>query len=111
MCTGARCGMAEIDGGVVNRLLNVPGSVHPRLGWHTDGLRDLFYGRMPQRMLNIGLHLDRCTRQNGGLPPIPGSHTQGFWSMCFPKKYFLSHDDDPAPGCGETEPPGPTAHD
>ena len=45
-----------------NRYLNVPGSVYPRLGWHTDGLRDLFYGRMPQEMLNIGLHLDRCTR-------------------------------------------------
>src|SRR5690349_6294207 len=38
----ARVGDAEKDGVVVNRYLNVPGSVHPRLGWHTDGLRDLF---------------------------------------------------------------------
>ena len=91
----ARIGDAEKDGVVINRYLNVPGSVYPRLGWHTDGLRDLFYGRMPQRMLNIGLHLDRCTRDNGGLRLIPGSHTQGFWSMCFRKPYFVSHGDDP----------------
>jgi hypothetical protein len=65
--------------------------VHPRLGWHTDGLRDLFYGRMPLPMLNIGLHLDRCTRDNGGLRLIPGSQNQGFLSMCFRKAYFVSH--------------------
>jgi hypothetical protein len=108
---GARIGDAEKDGVVVNRYMNVPGSVYPRLGWHTDGLRDLFYGRMPQRMLNIGLHLDRCTRQNGGLRLIPGSHTQDFWSMCFRKTYFISHDDDPAEVCVETEPGDLTVHD
>jgi ectoine hydroxylase-related dioxygenase (phytanoyl-CoA dioxygenase family) len=96
---------------VVNRYLNVPGSVHPRLGWHTDGLRDLFYGRMPQQMLNIGLHLDRCTRDNGGLRLIPGSHTQGFWSMCFRKPYFVSHGEDPDEICVETEPGDLTVHD
>src|SRR4030095_11107551 len=82
---GARVGDREKDGVVINRYLNVPGSVHPRLWGHTDGLRDLFYGRMPQPMLNIGLHLDRCTRENGGLRLIPGSHTQGFLSMRFRK--------------------------
>jgi hypothetical protein len=107
----ARIGDAEKDGVVINRYLNVPGSVYPRLGWHTDGLRDLFYGRMPQRMLNIGLHLDHCTRDNGGLRLIPGSHTQGFWAMCFRKTYFVSHDDDPAELCVETEPGDLTVHD
>jgi len=107
----ARIGDAEKDGVVINRYLNVPGSVYPRLGWHTDGLRDLFYGRMPQRMLNIGLHLDRCTRENGGLRLIPGSHTQGFWSMCFRKAYFVSHGDDPAEICVETAPGDLTVHD
>ena len=96
---------------MVNRYLNVPGSVYPRLGWHTDGLRDLFYGRMPQQMLNIGLHLDRCTRDNGGLRLIPGSHTQGFLSMCFRKPYFVSHRPDPAELCVETEPGDLTVHD
>jgi ectoine hydroxylase-related dioxygenase (phytanoyl-CoA dioxygenase family) len=107
----ARVGDSEKDGVVVNRYLNVPGSVHPRLGWHTDGLRDLFYGRMPQPMLNIGLHLDRCTPENGGLRLIPGSHNQGFFSMCFRKAYFVSHRPDPAEHCVETEPGDLTVHD
>lgn len=107
----ARVGDREKDGVVVNRYLNVPGSVHPRLGWHTDGLRDLFYGRMPLPMLNIGLHLDRCTRENGGLRLIPGSHNQGFLSMCFRKPYFVWHRPDPAEHCVETEPGDLTVHD
>jgi hypothetical protein len=107
----ARIGDAEKDGVVINRYLNVPGSVYPRLGWHTDGLRDLFYGRMPQRMLNIGLHLDRCTRDNGGLRLIPGSHTQGFWSLCLRKPYFVSHGEDRDEICVETEPGDLTVHD
>jgi hypothetical protein len=107
----ARVGDREKDGLVINRYLNVPGSVHPRLGWHTDGLRDLFYGRMPQQMLNIGLHLDRCARENGGLRLIPGSHTQGFLSMCFRKPYFVSHRPDPQEICIETEPGDLTVHD
>jgi hypothetical protein len=109
--SGARVGDREKDGVVINRYLNVPGSVHPRLGWHTDGLRDLFYGRMPQPMLNIGLHLDYCTKANGGLRLIPGSHTQGFLSMCFRKAYFVSHRADPAEHCVETEPGDLTVHD
>jgi hypothetical protein len=107
----ARIGDEEKDGVVVNRYLNTPGSVHPRLGWHTDGLRDLFYGRMPQRMLNIGLHFDRCTRDTGGLRLIPGSHTQGFLAMCFRKAYFVSHRPDPDELCIETEPGDLTVHD
>jgi phytanoyl-CoA hydroxylase len=107
----ARVGDREKDGVVVNRYLNVDGSVHPRLGWHTDGLRDLFYGRMPLPMLNIGLHLDRCTRENGGLRLLPGSHTQGFLSMCFRKPYFIWHRPDPNEHCVETEPGDLTVHD
>lgn len=108
---GARVGDREKDGVVVNRYLNVPGSVHPRLGWHTDGLRDLFYLRMPKPMLNIGLHLDRITRDNGGLRLVPGSHTQGFLSMCFRKPYFVSHRPDPAELAIETQPGDLTVHD
>ncbi len=107
----ARVGDAEKDGVVINRFMNVPGSVYPRLGWHTDGLRDLFYGRMPQQMLNIGLHLDRVTAAEGGLRLIPGSHRQGFWSMCFRKAYFISHAPDPAEVCVETMPGDLTVHD
>jgi hypothetical protein len=109
--TGARIGDREKDGVVVNRYVNVPGSVHPRLGWHTDGLRDLFYLRMPKPMLNIGLHLDECPADNGGLRLIPGSHTQGFLSMCFRKPYFVSHAPDPEEIAIETEPGDLTVHD
>jgi phytanoyl-CoA hydroxylase len=87
----ARIGDDEKDGVVVNRYLNNPGSEYPRLGWHTDGLRDLFYLRMPQQMLNVGLHFDEISADNGGLRLIPGSHNQGFFDMCFRKLYFLQH--------------------
>jgi ectoine hydroxylase-related dioxygenase (phytanoyl-CoA dioxygenase family) len=106
-----RVGDQEKDGVVINRYLNVPGSVYPRLGWHTDGLRDLFYLRMPKQMLNVGLHFDRCTKDNGGLRLIPGSHKQGFFSMCFRKPYFVSHDVDPQELAVETEPGDLTVHD
>ncbi len=107
----ARVGHDEKDGVVVNRYINVPGSAYPRLGWHTDGLRDIFRGRMPQQMLNIGLHFDRISRADGGLRLIPGSHRQGFWDMCFRKLYFLSHGEDPAEIAVETESGDLTVHD
>lgn len=107
----ARIGDEEKDGVVMNRYVNIPGSVYPRLGWHTDGLRDLFYGRLPVRMLNIGLHLDRVTREDGGLRLIPGSHHQGFLSMAMGKPYFIWHRPDPREICIETEPGDLTIHD
>lgn len=107
----ARVGEHEKDGVVITTYVNEPGSIYPQLGWHTDGLRDLFYLRMPQQMMNVGLHLDRCTRENGGLRLIPGSHKQGFWSMCFRKPYFVSHKPDPEEICVETEPGDLTIHD
>lgn len=107
----ARVGHDEKDGVVVNRYLNIPGSAYPKLGWHTDGLRDLFYLRMPQRMLNVGLHFEHITAKDGGLVLIPGSHTQGFWAMCFRKFYFLSHGSDPAEVAVETQPGDLTVHD
>lgn len=106
-----RVGDQEKDGVVFNRNLNVPGSAYPRLGWHTDGLRDLFYLRMPGPMLNVGLHFDRVHRRDGGLRLIPGSHTQGFLSMCFRKPYFVSHRPDPEEIAVETQPGDLTVHD
>lgn len=107
----ARVGEREKDGVVVNRFLNVPGSVAPRLGWHTDGLRDLFYLRMPQAMLNVGIHLDECTADNGGLRILSGTHRQGFFSMCFRKPYFVWHRADPREVVVETRPGDLTVHD
>lgn len=108
---GVRVGAREKDGVVVNRYLQTPGSVVRDLGWHTDGLRDLFYGRMPARMLNVGVHFDRCTAADGGLRLIPGTHRQGFADMCFRKLYFLSHAPDPDEIVIETEPGDLTVHD
>ena len=98
----ARVGHDEMDGVVVNRYVNTPRSAYPGLGWHTDGLRDLTYFRMPQPMFNVGLHLDRITAADGGLRLIPGSHTQGLWDTCFRKLYFLDHQADPAEVVVET---------
>jgi phytanoyl-CoA hydroxylase len=106
-----RVGDREKDGVVVNRYINTPGSVYPKLGWHTDGLRDLFYLRMPEQMLNVGLHFDRVRAEDGGLRLLPGTHTQGFLSMCFKKPYFVSHAPDPRELAIETEPGDLTLHD
>lgn len=107
----ARVGHDEKDGVVVNRYANVPGSTYPRLGWHTDGLRDLAYLHMPAAMYNVGLHLDEITADNGGLRLIPGSHRQGFLAMCFRKPYFIWHRPDPEEICVETKPGDLTVHD
>jgi hypothetical protein len=106
-----RVGDEEKDGVVFNRNLNVPGSAYPKLGWHTDGLRSLFYLRLPGPMLNVGFHLDRVTEKDGGLRIIPGSHKQGFLSMCFRKPYFVYHRSDPREIAVETEPGDLTVHD
>ncbi len=109
---GARVGDEEKDGLVFNRNLNVPGSAYPRLGWHTDGLRDLFLNRaIPGPMLNVGMHFDRIHQEDGGLRLIPGSHRQGFWDMLTRKPYFVTHAPDPDEIAVETEPGDLTVHD
>lgn len=107
----ARIGDQEKDGAVISRYINVPGSVYPKLGWHTDGLRDLFYGRMPQQMLNVGLHFDHCTVEDGGLRIIPGTHKQGFMDTLIRKPYFISHGIDKDEIVVETRPGDLTIHD
>ena len=107
----ARVGHDEMDGVVFNRYVKADGSAYPRLGWHTDGLRDLAYLRMPAPMFNIGLHFDRIAPEDGGLRLIPGSHNQGLWDMCFRKFYFFDHTEDEAEVMVETWPGDLTVHD
>ena len=64
------------------------------MGWHTDCLRDVFYGKKILPMLNVGIHLDNSSPANGGLRLIPGSHNQKLLSLLFKKKYFLDHKPD-----------------
>jgi hypothetical protein len=108
----ARVGDRERDGVVLNRYVRAPGSLRPGLGWHTDGLRDVFYNwRMPDPQLNVGLHLDRIRPEDGGLRIIPGSHDQGLLSTLFRKPYFVWHRPDPAEIAVETWPGDLTVHD
>lgn len=107
----ARVGDNERDGVVFNRNLNVPGTTYQNLGWHTDGLRDIFYLRGIKPQLNVGLHFDRCTAANGGLRIIPGTHKQGLASTLFRKPYFVNHTPDPHEIAVETEPGDLTVHD
>lgn len=106
-----RVGDEERDGVVMNRYLNVPGSGYPRLGWHTDGLRDLVMLKRPQQKLNFGLHLDAIGAEDGGLRLIPGTHRQGLWGMCFRKLYFLDHRPDRDEIAVLTRPGDLTVHD
>jgi len=89
-----RIGENEKDGLVVNHYLNSGDSSFTRLGWHTDSPRDLFLGSRIKPMLNVGLHLDDCPYENGGLRVLPGTHNQGLWTLFFKKKYFIDHTPD-----------------
>ena len=107
----ARIGHDERDGVVFNRYLRVPGSLRPGLAWHTDALRQVFYGHLPEPMLNVGLHFQRIREEDGGLRLIPGSHKQSYWGFVFGKLYFLDHRPDPREVAVETWPGDLTVHD
>lgn len=92
---GARLGEDEKDGMVFNHYVNGPESKFSKMGWHTDGLRDVFYGGKLNPMLNVGVHLSNLKPENGGLRIIPGTHKQSIYQMLFRKKYFLDNDEDP----------------
>lgn len=85
----------EKDGLVINNYIRTPESSFSKMGWHTDSPRDLFLGQKIMPMLNIGIHLDECLFENGGLRLIPGTHKQGMFKLLFGKKYFIDNSDDP----------------
>lgn len=92
---GSRIGENEKDGMVFNHYINSENSQFTQMGWHTDGLRDIFYGKKVQPMLNVGIHLDNLLPENGGLRVIPGTHNQGVFDLLFRKRYFLDTRPDP----------------
>lgn len=92
---GARIGKDEKDGMVFNHYVNGPGSKFTQMGWHVDGLRDIFYGQKLQPMLNVGIHLSNLKPENGGLRIIPGTHKQGLYDLLFRKAHFINHEPDP----------------
>jgi phytanoyl-CoA hydroxylase len=89
-----RIGENEKDGLVVNHYINTEDSAFKQMGWHTDGLRDLFLGTRIKPMLNVGLHLDDCPRANGGLRLLAGTHKQNLFQLLFRKKYFIDSKPD-----------------
>ena len=107
----SRLGDREKDGVVINCFRNEAGSRYRRLGWHTDGLRDVFYGRLPGPMYNVGYYIDDSPLAKGCLRLIPGSHRQGLWSMAFGKLYFLDHRPDPREVVLEADAGDVTVHD
>jgi phytanoyl-CoA hydroxylase len=77
---GARLGATEKDGMVFNHYVNGPDSSFTKMGWHTDGLRDVFHGQKLNPMPNVGI--------------LPGTHKQNLYRMLFRKKYFLDNGAD-----------------
>lgn len=93
--TGARLGINEKDGLVVNHYVNIDASQFTQMGWHTDSVRDIFLGKRILPMLNVGIHLDDQDPRNGGLRLLPGTHHQSKWNMLFRKKSFVDTKEDP----------------
>lgn len=89
-----RIGENEKDGLVVNHYINTDVSSFTRMGWHTDCLRDVFYGKKIMPMLNVGVHLTNAQPNNGGLRLLPGTHKQNLLNLLFKKRYFFDHDAD-----------------
>ncbi len=90
----SRVGEYEKDGLVISHYMNTAESSFTKLGWHTDGLRDMFQGFHIDPMLNVGVSLDDSPKEKGGLRVIPGSHKQSFYDLLFRKKYFLDNNPD-----------------
>ena len=106
-----RIGETEKDGLVFNHYINTEESNYTQLGWHTDALRDVFQGQKILPMLNVGIHMDTSTTDNGGLRLIPGTHNQGLRTLLFKKFYFISHKPDKSEIGLNVEPGDLTVHD
>ncbi len=106
-----RIGEDEKDGLVLNNYIRTSNSAFSQMGWHTDSPRDLFLGQRIMPMLNVGIHLDDCPYENGGLRILPGTHKQGIIRLLFGKKYFIDHTPDPKEVGFDIEAGDLTVHD
>ena len=88
-----RIGENEKDGLVLNHYIRVPNGTFSKMGWHTDSPRDLFLGQKIMPMLNVGIHLDDCPYENGGLRVLLGTHKQTLLGLMFGKKYYTNAPD------------------
>jgi len=101
----------EKDGLILNHYVRTPESNFSQMGWHTDSPRDLFLGQKIMPMLNIGIHLDSCPFEHGGLRVLPGTHKQGVLRLLFRKKYFIDNNADPREVGFDINPGDLTVHD
>ncbi len=107
----SRIGVNERDGLVFNHYVNTENSNYTQLGWHTDALRDIFYGNKIMPMLNVGLHMDHSSPENGGLRILPGTHNKGLRTLLFRKFYYLQKEADKHEFGLSVEPGDLTVHD
>ena len=107
----SRIGENEKDGLVFNHYVNTENSNFSQLGWHTDALRDLFSGNKIMPMLNVGLHFDQSSPENGGLRILPGTHNKGMATLLFRKVYYLNNKADKKEIGLSVEPGDLTVHD
>ncbi len=106
----SRIGINEKDGLVFNHYVNTENSNFSQLGWHTDSLRDIFVGNKIMPMLNVGLHMDKSSPENGGLRILPGTHNKGIRKILFGKFYYSNKPDKNEMGL-TVEPGDLTVHD
>ena len=62
-------------------------------------------------MLNVGLHFDESSPENGGLRILPGTHNKGIAVLLFRKVYYLSNKADKKEIGLSVEPGDLTVHD
>lgn len=105
-----RIGENEKDGVVVNQYINTGKSKMRQMGWHTDSLRDIFYGQKVMPMLNVGLYFTDSKKEQGGLRVLPGTHNQSMVNTLFRKPYFISSKPDKNELCIEAEAGDLTVH-
>ena len=84
----------ERDGVVFNHYVNSKHSRFKQMGWHTDSIREAFYGKKIWPMLNIGVYFDNSNEVNGGLRVLPSTHKQGIFGMLFTKMYYRNTKED-----------------
>lgn len=111
LAPGGRLAETERDGLVVSRYRNDPGSSYPCLGWHTDSLREIAYGKVPKRYINIGFSLGDSPTRVGGLRVLPFTHRQSVLAMLTRKVNFFDLEPDPDEFAITTEAGDLTIHD
>jgi phytanoyl-CoA hydroxylase len=90
----ARVAEDERDGVVFNHYVNSKYSKFKQMGWHTDSLREIFFGKKVYETLNIGIYMDSSSAINGGLRVLPGTHKQTLFGILFKKMYYRNTKED-----------------